>query len=302
MDCSSDRYSKSISSLDSEKAEIINGYDWNQATILKSELDDLIGQNDSCDEFRNKLKCLYWKGVLRRLLLNSMPGEPQRINSDMCTTSALAVLIRRHQILHDESPTFSFADIRRNMTGENSLINPTKYHTDKMVLDIDALRMDGVSAEEINQLQQQEQWIPHPVGPSYDMTWISSDGRHYRTKQLKDATVKTENDLMKLLDQNPAGLYVYAKYSDVKKHAIVISDYEIDENYQVTFYCFDSVEKGEFKNMDLLGMRSKLINSRLFTGNLNQLSFMFASFDKIVVMDVSEQVVRNADSAIKRDL
>lgn len=295
MDYRPEGYTETVRTVNNDKNKMIDGFNWNETVVLKSEVDDLVVLNVSADEFGRRLTDLYQKGIVRRHHLNSMSGEPQRINSDMCTSSALAVLIRRHQILHDELPTFSFADIRRNMTGENSLINPTKYHTDKMTLDIEALKKDGLSDADINLLQQQEQWMPHPIGPSYDMTWICSDGREYQTKQLKDAIVKSEKDLIKLIDSNPAGLYVYAKYNNVKKHAIVISDYEIDDNHQIIFYCFDSVENGESENAGLLGMRTKLGHSRLVTGNQDSLNSMFANIMKIVAMDSADQVMKNAD-------
>ena len=53
---------------------------------------------------------------------------------------------------------------------------------------------------------------------------------------------QTKESLKGLLDEHPEGIMIYASYSEKDRHAIVLTDYELDDSGNISFYADDNVD------------------------------------------------------------
>lgn len=133
--------------------------------------------------------------------LSKSVGIQQPKGSGKCTKSATATLLKRRQIATGNAGTFSLNDIEKG--AGYSAINP------------------GSNTYKSN-------------GNTYTCTAI-------QPKQINTDPTKY---IIELLDEHPEGIVIYCDYYNLyakkpSQHAVVISDYEIDENGNYHFYAYD---------------------------------------------------------------
>lgn len=138
--------------------------------------------------------------------------EKERSGSGLCTYSATTTLLQRRQAVDGYDVTFTFGDVHR-VNGGSGQVDP-----------------DGV-------------W------PDSSFAW----GRSYtadsgETYQMREFEARDEESIKKLLDKHPEGIVVWSPSSGGYNHAIVITDYEINENGAMQFFADDPVRDRQYLN------------------------------------------------------
>lgn len=71
----------------------------------------------------------------------------------------------------------------------------------------------------------------------------------YSTSYISKASILKSNDsvqdyIVKMLDEHPEGVEIYCSYGSSGKHAVVISDYEVQPDGTIKFYAYDPAGTG----------------------------------------------------------